>query len=101
MPSLKDLENPAMQQASEVIAADGTLMGKYYTENGNRSVVKYRDISKHVINALIATEDKRFYEHSGIDMKGTMGCLPARQPGRRKYHHPAVGPGTLQPARFQ
>jgi penicillin-binding protein 1A len=72
MPSLKDLENPSMQQASEVYAADGTLMGKYYTENGNRSVVKYRDISKHVIDALIATEDKRFYEHSGIDMKGTM-----------------------------
>src|SRR5258706_6681892 len=75
MPSLKDLENPSMQQASEVYAADGTLMGKYYTENGNRSVVKYRDISKNVINALIATEDKRFYEHSGIDMKGTMRAL--------------------------
>ena len=75
MPSLKDLENPSMQQASEVYAADGTLMGKYYTENGNRSVVKYRDISKHVINALIATEDKRFYEHSGIDMKGTMRAI--------------------------
>ena len=72
MPSLQELENPSVLQASEVIANDGTLMGKYYVENGNRSVVKYRDISKHVINALIATEDKRFYEHSGIDMKGTM-----------------------------
>jgi penicillin-binding protein 1A len=75
MPSLKDLENPAMLQASEVYAADGTLMGKYYTENGNRSIVKYRDISKYVIDALIATEDKRFYEHSGIDMKGTLRAI--------------------------
>ncbi len=50
-------------------------MGKYYLENGNRSVVKYRDISKHVINALVATEDKRFYDHSGIDMKGTLRAV--------------------------
>src|SRR5689334_10041675 len=49
MPSLADLENPSIQQASEVYAVDGTLMGKYYTERGNRSNVKYRDISKHVI----------------------------------------------------
>ncbi|HEX7902843.1 MAG TPA: transglycosylase domain-containing protein [Chitinophagaceae bacterium] len=72
MPSLSDLENPTIQQASEVYAADGTLMGKYYTERGNRSNVKYRDISKHVIDALIATEDERFYEHSGIDVKSTL-----------------------------
>ncbi len=75
MPSLQELENPSILQSSEVIANDGTLMGKYYVENGNRSVVKYRDISKHVIEALIATEDKRFYEHSGIDMKGTMRAV--------------------------
>ena len=43
------------------------MMGKYYLERGNRSNVNYRDISKHVINALIATEDVRFYTHSGID----------------------------------
>jgi penicillin-binding protein 1A len=75
MPSLKDLENPSMQQSSEVYAVDGTLMGKYYLPEGNRSVVKYRDISKNVIDALIATEDKRFYEHSGIDMKGTLRAI--------------------------
>ena len=67
MPSLKELENPTIQQASEVYAVDGTLMGKYYTERGNRSNVKYRDISKHVIDALVSTEDERFYRHSGID----------------------------------
>lgn len=64
-----------MLQSSEVYAEDGTLMGKYYRENGNRSVVKYNDISRYVIDALIATEDKRFYSHSGIDLKGTMRAL--------------------------
>lgn len=75
MPTLSDLENPSILQASEVYADDGTLMGKYYRENGNRSVVKYRDISPYIINALIATEDKRFYSHSGIDMKGTLRAV--------------------------
>src|SRR5688572_12789798 len=56
MPSLKELENPSILQASEVYADDGTLMGKYYLEKGNRSNVQYRDVSKHVIDALIATE---------------------------------------------
>jgi penicillin-binding protein 1A len=69
LPSLNQLENPSIVQASEIYAADGTRMGKYYTERGNRSNVTYRDISKHVVNALIATEDERFYEHSGIDAK--------------------------------
>ena len=75
MPSLSELENPSILQASEVYAIDGTLMGKYYTERGNRSNVKYRDISTHVINALIATEDERFYSHSGIDGKSTMRAI--------------------------
>ena len=75
MPTLQQLENPSILQSSEVIAVDGTLMGKYYLENGNRSIVKYRDISPHVINALVATEDVRFYRHSGIDMKGTMRAV--------------------------
>ena len=68
MPSMRDLENPTLLQTSEVFAADGTLMGKYYREHGNRSNVNYGDIAKPVINALIATEDIRFYQHSGIDM---------------------------------
>lgn len=75
MPSLSDLENPSILQASEVYAEDGTLMGKYYRENGNRSVVKYKDISPHIINGLIATEDKRFYSHAGVDMKGTLRAI--------------------------
>ena len=60
MPSLKELENPSLLQSSEVIAVDGTLMGKYYRERGNRSNVDYRDISRHAVNALIATEDELF-----------------------------------------
>lgn len=67
MPSLSELENPSITLASEVYGDDGTPMGKYYRERGNRSYVKYNDISKHVIDALVSTEDKRFYDHSGID----------------------------------
>lgn len=65
MPSLKELENPEADLASEVYTADGKLMGKYYSEN--RSEIKYQEISPNIINALIATEDERFKEHSGID----------------------------------
>jgi len=75
MPSLTELENPSILQASEVYAEDGTLMGKYYTDRGNRSNVKYSDISPHVIDALVATEDERFYKHSGIDFKSTMRAV--------------------------
>src|SRR4051812_10609974 len=75
MPSMKELENPTLLQTSEVYAIDGTLMGKYYRENGNRSNVNYNDISKNVIDALVATEDERFYEHSGIDIKSTLRAV--------------------------
>ena len=65
MPDLEDIENPTASLASQVFAEDGTPMGKYYVED--RINVDYKDISKHAINALVATEDKRFYDHSGID----------------------------------
>ena len=71
MPSLRELENPEADLASEIISADGLLMGKYYAEN--RSEVKYSEISPNVINALIATEDERFYDHSGIDAEALAG----------------------------
>ncbi len=67
LPSLKELENPSITLATEVFAEDGTPMGKYYKDKGNRSNVEFKDISPNVINALVATEDERFYEHSGID----------------------------------
>jgi penicillin-binding protein 1A len=75
LPSLKELENPSILQSSEVYATDGTLMGKYYRERGNRSNANYRDISPYVVQALVATEDERFYNHSGIDVKSTMRAV--------------------------
>src|SRR5450432_4945366 len=75
LPSLKELENPSIMLASEVYADDGTLMGKYYKEKSNRSNVEYHDISKNAVNALLSTEDKRFYEHSGIDGMGVLRAV--------------------------
>ena len=65
MPSMEELENPSSALSSEVYAADGTLLGRYYVQD--RSNSKYDEISQNVYNALLATEDARFYEHSGID----------------------------------
>ena len=67
MPSIKQLENPEANLASEVYSSDGALLGKYFLED--RSEIKYSQISPFVINALIATEDVRFKDHSGIDAK--------------------------------
>jgi penicillin-binding protein 1A len=75
LPSLVQLENPTILLASEVYADDGTAMGKFYEEKGNRTHIEYKDISPNVINALIATEDERFYEHSGIDGKAVMRAI--------------------------
>jgi penicillin-binding protein 1A len=70
MPDLSEIENPTASLASQVYAQDGTQMGKYYLED--RTNVKYRDISPYLIQALVATEDKRFYDHNGIDGEGLM-----------------------------
>ena len=67
LPPFRDLENPKSNQASEIISSDKQTLGTYYVEN--RSSVAYKDISPNVINALIATEDERFYQHSGIDFQ--------------------------------
>ena len=73
MPSIEKLENPLSERASEVYSSDNVLLGKYYREN--RTPVLYEQISPNVINALIATEDVRFYKHSGIDLKGFFGIF--------------------------
>jgi penicillin-binding protein 1A len=65
LPSFDDLENPKNNLASEIYSADGKLLGKYFKEN--RTVVHYKDISPYVCNGLVATEDARFYSHSGVD----------------------------------
>jgi penicillin-binding protein 1A len=69
LPSFQDLENPQSNLATEVISADGVTIGKYAKEN--RTPIKFKDLPENLVHALIATEDERFYEHSGIDFKGT------------------------------
>lgn len=70
MPSFDQLENPDSNTATEIISSDGVTIGKFYLEN--RTPVKYADLPKHLVEALVATEDERFYDHSGIDTKGTL-----------------------------
>ena len=67
MPSIDELANPKSVLATEVYSSDGKVLGTYFKEN--RSKVNYSDISPNVINALIATEDVRYLEHSGIDFR--------------------------------
>lgn len=70
LPSADEFENPETAIASEVKSRDGVTLDKYFTEN--RKWVRYEDISPHVIDALIATEDHRFYNHWGIDTYATL-----------------------------
>jgi len=67
MPSFTELENPKNNLAAEVYSEDGVLLGKYYLQN--RTWTDYKEISPFVVDALIATEDIRFYRHSGIDIR--------------------------------
>ena len=67
MPSVEDLQNPKVSQSSEIYTADGVMIGKFYTEN--RTPVTADMISPNLVKALVATEDIRFYKHSGIDYK--------------------------------
>jgi penicillin-binding protein 1A len=67
LPDTEELQNPKTLLATEIYSSDLKVLGKFYAEN--RTNVKYKDISPYVVNALIATEDARFYDHSGIDIK--------------------------------
>lgn len=69
MPTFEELENPNNRFASEVYFADGPIMNRYFEEE-NRKYIEYREIPQSVIDALIATEDVRFYDHSGVDVRG-------------------------------
>ena len=73
MPSFDQLENPDSNVATEIISEDGQTIGKFYLEN--RTPVKYADLPKPLVDALLSTEDERFYEHSGIDTKGTLRAI--------------------------
>jgi len=67
LPTFAAIENPKSNQATEILSADKTVLGTYYVQN--RSSVSYSQLSPNVVNALIATEDIRFYRHSGIDFQ--------------------------------
>ena len=71
MPDHTRLENPETNLASEIISSDNKTLGKFYF-NDNRTPVTYKDLPQHLVDALIATEDVRYYDHSGIDARGTL-----------------------------
>lgn len=73
LPDETSLENPEKNLATEIISSDGKTIGKFYKEN--RTPVPYDSLPDHLINALIATEDVRFYDHSGIDGRGTLRAI--------------------------
>src|SRR5690554_1103585 len=73
MPTFEELENPETNLATSIYSSDGEVLGKYYNEN--RTPVKYEDLPQHLVDALVATEDERYYRHSGIDAKGTLRAV--------------------------
>jgi len=75
MPDIESLKNPTDKFASVIYSADGEELGRYFRPTGNRVYADYSDISQHVIDALIATEDARFMDHSGIDARAIVRAL--------------------------
>lgn len=73
MPSFEELENPKTNLATEIISEDGYVLGKYYVEN--RSNIPFEQLPQNLVNALIATEDIRYYKHSGIDWKALVRAV--------------------------
>jgi len=74
MPELKQLENPKTNLATQILSSDGVVLGKFYF-NDNRTPIAFDALPENLVNALIATEDERFFSHSGIDLKGTLRAL--------------------------
>lgn len=75
MPPVEELKNPNDRFASVIYSSDGKEMGRYYNRSGNRVYADFDEISQHVVDALIATEDVRFEDHSGIDLKAVMRAV--------------------------
>ena len=78
VPPIEELENPNLKFATQVISDDGKLLGTWSLSQENRVYVGYEDLSPHLIRALVATEDVRFIEHSGIDARAFMRALIKR-----------------------
>ena len=96
IPDIEELENPIDKYASQVVSADGQLLFTFSQNKENRIFVKYSDLSPHLIDALIATEDIRFYKHSGIDVIGfgtrhRKNPPPTRRQRGRKHHYTTIG----------
>ncbi|MDE6334443.1 MAG: transglycosylase domain-containing protein, partial [Muribaculaceae bacterium] len=75
MPPVEELRNPQDKFASIIYTADGKEMGRYFRNSGNRVHADLDEISPNVVNALVATEDARFLDHSGIDMKAVTRAI--------------------------
>ncbi len=73
LPSFEELENPKYNEASQIMTGDGKLLSTFYIEN--RTMATYDDLSIHLVDALVATEDERFYEHSGVDGRGLLRAV--------------------------
>ncbi len=73
LPDIQELENPKSNLASEIYSSDGVMIGKYYIDN--RTNIEFKDLSENLVHALIATEDERFYSHSGIDIIATLRAI--------------------------
>ena len=78
MPPVEQLENPIDKYASQIISADGKTLGSYAHSSDNRIYVNYEDLSPYLVKALIATEDIRFAQHSGIDFPGLVRAVVKR-----------------------
>ena len=74
MPEFRQLENPKTNLATQIFSSDNKIIGKFYY-NDNRTPLDYEEVPKDLIDALIATEDERFYSHSGIDLRSTMRAI--------------------------
>jgi penicillin-binding protein 1A len=74
MPDFRQLENPNTNLATEIISSDNKILGKFHFGE-NRTPIEFSDLPKHLVDALIATEDERFYGHSGIDFKATVRAI--------------------------
>src|ERR1700754_2323850 len=81
-PDMQDIKNPSMSLSSEVYYADGTLIGRYFKEN--RSPVEFKGILPNIINALISTEDVRFYKHNGVDFYSFFTSILSTAKGDRR-----------------
>lgn len=110
LPSFEEIENPRSNLASEVITSDGEVLGKYYLDN--RTHADYQELSPHLVNALVATEDERFYEHSGIDFRSLAravvtlggaggGSTITQQLAKQLFHKPAGSTWERIPQKFK